>query len=143
MSRKQLWFAYAVVCFLLIWGLDLVNSIKFEGSIAWNEVISPFHASQLIYAISTFWLTRLVFQKFYRTKKFAALALSILGLILAFIFIRFTLEEVLYPLLFNLKNYPENVRILYYALDNVYYALIYITLGTLIFLFDHQLRTQK
>lgn len=143
MTRKQLWFAYAIVCFLLIWGLDLVNSLKFNGTIAWREAISPFNASQLIYILTTFWLTSVIFRKFYRARKFGLLTLSLLGLIVVFILFRFTLEEILYPIFFNLKNYSENVNIIYYALDNVYYALVYITLGMLLFLFDNQLRTQK
>lgn len=143
MTRKQLWFVYGITCFLLIWGLELVNSLKFKGSIAWDESINLFNVSQLLYICGTLLLTREIFRKYYTVKKYGLLILSIFGMILAFILARYTMEEVLYPLLFNIKNYPKNVNIIFYALDNVYYAVVYITLGTLIFLFDQQLLTQK
>ncbi|RYD83714.1 MAG: histidine kinase [Sphingobacteriales bacterium] len=143
MTRKQLWFAYAIVCFFTIWGWDLINSLKFKGAVTMHQVINPFHASQLIYTLATFWFTRIIFKKFYPAKKYVLLILSLLGLMIVFSLIRYTLEEALYPLLFNIRNYPKNVNIIYYVLDNLYYALVYITFGTLIFLFDQQLTTQK
>lgn len=143
MTRKQLWFAYAIVCFLTIWGWDLVNTFKFRGAVSLHDIINPFHVSQLIYILSTLWLTRMVFRKFYVTKRYALLAFSLIGVWLLFSLIRYSLEQVIYPGLFSISNYPKNVNVVYYVLDNLYYALVYITFGTLIFLFDHQLITQK
>ncbi|RZL06035.1 MAG: histidine kinase, partial [Pedobacter sp.] len=71
------------------------------------------------------------------------LLLSLPILIILFIVFRFTIEEKVYYFLFGFRNYPSNVRLVYYALDNVYYAIIYIVLGTLVFLMDNQLRSQK
>lgn len=143
MSRKQLWVIYGLMCFFLIWGWNLVDSLKFQGKISWKDIISPFYASQIVYMLTTLLLTRRILRRFYPAKKYFLAVLSLLGLIFFFIALRYSLEEVLYPLLFNMRNYPEKTNIIYYGLDNVYYAIVYIILGSLVFLLDHQLNTQK
>ena len=143
MSKKQLWFAYAIVCFLTIWGLDAVNAFKVKGGIRLHDIFSALQLSQLMYVLVTFWLTRVIFKRFFPTRKFLYLFLSLLLLIFVFSLLRYTIEEVVYPILFNIRNYPENVNPLYYLLDNLYYAVVNIIPGTLIFLFDHQLSSQK
>lgn len=143
MNKKQLWTAYGVLCFLLIWGWNIVDGLKFNGDISWSDLFNPFHVTQLIYIISCFLATRWVFQRYYTTKKYAALAVSIIGLIAGFILLRYLLEQIILPRFFGISNYPLNVKFQYYAFDNLYYAIVYIILGILIFLFDNQLIAQK
>ncbi|MBC7934784.1 MAG: histidine kinase [Rhizobacter sp.] len=143
MSRKQLWITYGILCFLTIWGWGFIDSLKFKGTIDWSEVISPFHFTQFIYIFTTFGLTRYFLKKYYPQKKYASLLLSLVLLMAVFISLRYVLEEVLFPLFFGYRNYPKNVNPVYYALDNIYYALVYIVLGTIVFFLDHQLSSQK
>ena len=143
MTRKQLWIIYAILAFLLIWGWSFIDSLKFRGTINWNEVISPFHFSQLTYILTTFWLTRFVLKKYYSAGKYATLFFSVVILITIFIVMRYLLEEVLFSVVFGFSNYPKNVNLVYYALDNLYYAVVYIVLGALVFLLDHQINAQK
>lgn len=143
MSRKQLWFIYGFLCFFLIWGWDLINSLKLNRSIQWNRIIGPFHLTQLIYILTTLLATRYIFKKYYPVKKYFSLLVALLLLIAVFILLRYCLEQQLLYHVFNILNYPGNVKISYYALDNIYYAVVYIVLGTLVFLLDHQLHSQK
>ncbi len=143
MSRNQRMISYLVVLFMMIWGLDLINVVKYNLSITWSQVFSPFRISQTIYALSTFLLCRLVWKKILPQRRYGWILPGILLLILAFILIRFTLEEWLSPLIFQARNYRQGVSWDYYVLDNIYYALIYITLGTLLYLLDAQLLQQK
>ncbi|RYY66595.1 MAG: hypothetical protein EOO13_15605, partial [Chitinophagaceae bacterium] len=103
MSKKQLWIIYGILCFLLIWGWGIINTLKFQGAIEWSEVLSPFHFSQLLYMLVTFWLTWYVFNKYYSRKKYWHLLLSILVLIAFFIVFRFIIEEKIYYFLFGFR----------------------------------------
>ncbi|RYY48537.1 MAG: histidine kinase [Chitinophagaceae bacterium] len=143
MSRKQLWIIYAVLCFLLTWGWGLVDTLKFKGSINWNEAFSPWHFSQVLYMLITFWLTRFIFRKYYISRRYIALALACGVLVVVFIALRYTIEEKIFYTLFGIRNYPAQVKFQYYALDNVYYAIVYIVLGTLVFLMDNQITAQR
>ena len=143
MSRKQLWITYGILCFLTIWGWGFIDSLKFKGRVDWHEVISPFHFTQLTYILCTFWLTRYFLKRYYPVKKYASALVSLLLIVLIFIVLRYVLEEVMFPLVLGYRNYPKNVNPVYYALDNIYYALVYIVLGTIVFFLDHQLRSQK
>ncbi len=53
---------------------------------------------------------------------------------LAAIFLRYFLEEMIGPYFFGLRNYPPGTSISYYIFDNLYFAIIYMSLGT-VFLF--------
>jgi sensor histidine kinase YesM len=143
MSRNQRIISYIVVLFMMIWGLDLINAVKYNQPITWKQALSPFHISQVIYALITFLLCRQVWKKILPQRRYGWILPGVLGLILAFVLTRYMLEEWLASLLFQARNYRPNVSWIYYLLDNIYYALIYITLGTLLYLLDAQLMQQK
>jgi two-component system LytT family sensor kinase len=143
MNKKQRWLAYAIVCFLLVWGWDIVDKLKFKGKVAWNDIFSPFHVTQLIYILLTLLATRWVFKKYYAPKKFGLLLVFLPLLVAGFIVFRYLLEQVMLPGLFGISNYPLRVNIGFYALDNLYYGVVYITLGILIFMLYYQLLSQK
>jgi LytS/YehU family sensor histidine kinase len=127
----------------MVWGLDLISAIKLNRTITVLDLLNIFHVTQVIYLTATLLLTRALLKKFYLAKKYALLAAGTVALMLFFILLRYALEEVIVAALFGYHNYNTNVSVIYYALDNVYYGLIYIVLGFLIFLLDNQIVTQK
>ena len=143
MTKKQLVVVYAVVVFMMVWGIDLINLLKFGRSFSWQSAFSVFTASQLIYITATLLLTRWVFGRFNLSRKYGWLLGGVAGLVLCFMLLRFLLEEVLSPALTGYHNYPKGVSPVFYALDNIYYSLIYIVLGLLIYLLDSQIASQK
>jgi two-component system, LytTR family, sensor kinase len=143
MTRKQLVVVYAIVIFMMVWGLDLIAIIKVKRPIALRDVLNVFTVSQIIYITTTLLLTRFFFKKYFLAKRYDLLAISGIGLMLFFILLRYTLEEVIAAALFGYHNYNINVSFNFYVLDNIYYALIYVVLGFLIFLLDNQIATQK
>ncbi|MFT3978966.1 MAG: histidine kinase [Ferruginibacter sp.] len=143
MNKKQLWISYGILCFLLIWGWDIIDELKFRGTVRWSNIFSLFHVTQFIYTLSTLLATRYVFKKYYTAKKYGKLALSLFAVVIGFIAFRYFLEQVILLHFFEMANYPANVHIGYYALDNLYYAIVFIVLGSLVFLLDHQLSSQK
>lgn len=143
MNTKQLTICYTIICFMMIWGLDAVNLFKFDSTINWNEVLHPLHATHLIYMLTTMMATRYVFRKYYVGKKYVHLLFSIVGLFVVFIVLRYTLEELLMPYLFQMRNYNPNTGFKYYVLDNLYYAAVNVLLGFLVFLLDYQVGAQQ
>lgn len=143
MNAKQLTICYTIICFMMIWGLNAVNLFKFDSTFNWNEVLHPLHATHLIYMLTTMMITRYVFRKYYVRKKYGQLLLSTIVLFALFIVLRYALEEVLMPSLFQIRNYNPTTAFKYYVLDNLYYAAVNILLGFLVFLLDYQVGAQK
>lgn len=143
MNTKQLSICYAIICFMMIWGLDAINLFKFNTTINWNELLHLLHATHLIYMLTTMMATRYVFRKYYVGKKYVHLLVSIVGLFFLFIVLRYTLEEILMPYLFKISNYNPNTPFNYYVIDNLYYAAVNILLGFLVFLLDYQVGSQQ
>lgn len=75
---------------------------------------------------------------------------TVVYLVLAFLAIttlRFLIEERLYPAVLGFRNYRANVSLLYYYLDNVYFAVLYSAFGVTYFFLmsehQHQLRQKN
>lgn len=143
MTRQQRLIVYSIVIFMMVWGLDLINAIKYHQAIGDANIFHLLNVSQILYALCTFLFVRAVSNRYFLTGKYLRFAGSILLAILLFIIFRYTLEQVLSPLLIDIRNYPVGVSLLYYSLDNVYYAIVYIFLGFLLFLLDSQIANQK
>ncbi len=143
MTKKQLVAVYAVVVFMMVWGFDLINALKFNEPITVSRAFRVFAITQMIYSLTTLVLTRAVFRKYFPSRRYWHLLVSLAGVLVLFIGWRYLLEEVFSAALFGYHNYSRNVSFGYYALDNLYYALVYIFLGFLIFLLDNQVTSQK
>lgn len=143
MTRSQRYISYAAVIFLMVWGLDLINAIKFNLPITWEDVFSPLRFSQTAYCLGTFILCRALFRRIIPRRRYLLILPAILLLILFFTIFRYMLEEVLYPVLFQMSNYRAGTSLFYYTLDNIYFAFVYITLGILLYLVDAYIQQQK
>lgn len=143
MRRKNLVIAYVLFTFIMVWGFDLLNAVKFHTPVTVENVFHPLNFSQVLYALATLLLTRYVFHRFYLKKKYGWLVIGMIGLFVFFIAFRYTLEEILNPLIFGFHNYRRDVSLIYYTLDNIYYATLYISLGIAIFFVDAQVGHQK
>jgi sensor histidine kinase YesM len=82
-----------------------------------------------LYTAGAYWM----FYKVY-TKERQWLSFSLLIVVALFaIMVRYLLQEVLGRLLFGVGNYTDSTTLSYYIFDNLYYAIIYISLGTVYF----------
>ncbi|RYZ17309.1 MAG: hypothetical protein EOO16_24410, partial [Chitinophagaceae bacterium] len=131
MTRQQRILAYGSMLFLLLWGIDLLNMLKFGTRPKWLDLFNLFTLSGALYILGTLLAARWLLR---RTQERRALLLAgIPALIIAFILLRYGLEELLFPALFGYRNYNPATPFLFYSLDNIYYASVYIVLGTLIY----------
>ncbi|MEZ5056038.1 MAG: sensor histidine kinase [Saprospiraceae bacterium] len=127
---------------MLLFGISLVQENIFTADFDWTRIFHRYLFSQALYVLVTLELTNRLFKRYYPQKKILELTFGILGLIVFFILFRYFLEEWLYKLIFGKGNYI-NATFTYYFRDNILYAINYITLGFLVFLFDNNWQIQQ
>lgn len=143
MNRKQRLLVYAFTIFMLVWGLDLISLLKNGRPIDWGETFNIFIICQIVYVTSTLLITRWIGTRFFSSRRYGPFWAGMIGVVILFVCQRYLLEQVILGRLFNIWNYPPSIRFAYYFLDNLYYALIYVLLGFLIYLLDAQLSNQR
>lgn len=82
-----------------------------------------------------------IFERYFRKSKRQALLYWIVSVVLV-ITIRYSIEEVLYPWLFHFRNYRANTPLLYYYIDNIYFAILYSAFGIVYFFIQNESRHQ-
>lgn len=96
----------------------------------------------LLYPLVCFFIFETTFRK---SKKRTLLYLFLT--LLAVTTVRFLIEERLYPAVLGFRNYRANVSLLYYYLDNVYFAVLYAAFGIVYFFliseYQHQLKQKN
>lgn len=127
----------------MVWGFDLLTAIKYGESFSITAFWDIFRLCALFYAGSTLLLVRAVCIKFYRTRRYGLVLTGLLGALIYFMAVRYLLEQLVLPKLFDAQNYPTNISFKYYVLDNAYYASIYVVLGLLFFLMENQAYNEK
>ncbi|RYY89914.1 MAG: histidine kinase [Chitinophagaceae bacterium] len=137
MTRKQRFWAYAAVFVLLVWGLELLNALKYNKAANWTDLFNIFTLSSCVYILGTLLATRQVLLRV--QGRWTHLLYWLPLLIVAFVLVRFGLEELLFPVLFGFRNYSAETPFFFYFLDNIYYAAVYIVLGSLLFFADEWL----
>lgn len=144
MSRKHLILVYCFFFFMYFFGFDLMGNSNAGLSIPWNKMFGPLDLSYYLYTILTVLLAHfLIFRKYFYAKPRWKLWAAILALLVFFILFRYTLEEIIYPRLIGHGNYNPKTTFRYYAVDNIYYGLVRIFIGFVLFLLDDSFRQQK
>ncbi|RYZ23303.1 MAG: histidine kinase [Chitinophagaceae bacterium] len=141
MTRRQLTYTYALILVVLVWGIDGINALKFGERVELRSVFSVFNLSQLVYAAGTLVATRLILRRLRPRPVLAAAALA--ALIPAFVLLRYGMEELLFPAAFGYRNYNPNTPFGFYFLDNIYYALVYMVLGSIVYFADESMRGRR
>ena len=143
MTKKQRLLLYGICILLFLFGFDLINTLSQGNRVEWNKFFSFYHITTLVYMTATFWLSYKLWNLVWQKRKWLQITGVVVLLYVFFIIFRYLLEEVISPLLIGHGNYFTGVTFQYYVSDNLYYASIYIVVGFLLFLLDHQIRLQK
>lgn len=85
------------------------------------------------YALGAYWM---FFKTYSKKKQWLSFSLLI-PVALAAIFLRYFMQEILGRVLFGFGNYPDTTTLKYYIFDNLYYAITYISLGTVFFFIQY------
>lgn len=73
------------------------------------------------------------FYRFYPQGKKVLSFLLLIPVALVAIFLRYFMQETMGKWLFNVSNYAPGTTLQYYIFDNLYYAIIYLSVGTIFF----------
>jgi len=139
-----------IICYLLY---DFINDplrdILIDGE--WRQLFdfiesrkrfllfTSFNLSLLLYSLISY--TGLYY--FFPKKKYILCALIVIISILCPISIRYFLEQYLYEVIYGFANYKKGVSLLYYASDNYYYAIKYVSFGIIFFFIKYIFYREK
>lgn len=79
----------------------------------------------------------------YKKQKMYAIIGGIISIFLFFGLLRYSIEEMLFPILFGFRNYHEKTTLVYYFYDNVFFGYTTIFVATLIWLLNNALKTER
>lgn len=113
-----------------------IPNFKGFGSIAFNVSITIVQIIQ--FYICFLW----VYPKYLKPNKIPQLIGGMFIALLAFIFLRYGIEEMFYPKFFGMRNYSPDTPILYYAWDNVYWGTSYIIVAMAIYAVQQSFRSE-
>ncbi|PZU90599.1 MAG: histidine kinase [Chryseobacterium sp.] len=100
--------------------------------------------SFLFVNVIVFYLNYLVVLPFaYKKQKLYAIILGIISMFLCFSFLRYSIEEVLYPMFLGIRNYNEKTSLAYYIYDNTFFSYTTIFISSLIWFLNNALSSEK
>lgn len=98
--------------------------------------LALFMSNLLYFAAYTFGAYWMFFKTYSKEKQLLSFCLLI-PVALAAILLRYLMQEVLGPALYGARNYADGTSFKYYIFDNLYYAIIYLSLGTIFFFMQY------
>jgi two-component system, LytTR family, sensor kinase len=113
--------------YILIWLYQCwSNGSRAESLLSSNFLLTAsFSAATLLAA----YYVHIMASKFLKERKYWQLLLSVSGVALVFPFFRYSIEELLYPITFHIRNYTEGINLWYYIKDNTNYIITPIFMG--------------
>ncbi|SDC61452.1 sensor histidine kinase [Niabella drilacis] len=143
MNKKWIIPVYAGAVILLMTVSEIIYTLRTGTPFRISELLRPITLSQVIYMTLTLLLTRYMLYAFFLTKKYLQLLLAVVLVFTVFVFLRYLLEEVVFPRYLNFRNYPKGTTLGFYTLDNLHYGLSYIVLGIVFFFLEYRFDVQK
>ena len=106
------------------------------------DEITYFEISFLFVTFSTFYLNYLFFlRKFFDIKMVSKFLIGLVLIFAYFILARYSIEEIIFPIIFGTGNYFEGATFTYYIFDNLHWGSKPIIVSTIIWLVVNFIRT--
>jgi two-component system LytT family sensor kinase len=87
--------------------------------------------------IGTFYICYLfIIPKVFKPKKLYTVIISFFFSILCFVFLRYSMEEIILPATFGFRNYNQETGLGYYFFDNIYYGSIHVFIAGILWLLE-------
>ncbi|ANE51401.1 sensor histidine kinase [Flavisolibacter tropicus] len=120
------WFIFAPLVYQYMW----------RDPVEFKKLFNPLEISQFFIGAATFYFQYFfVMPKLFKSKRqTGAVVLWSLIALLIYIFLRYAVEELLYPYFLGVRNYTLGTTLTYYVFDNIYYGGRYIVASSLIWL---------
>lgn len=143
MRKHLLRIIIAYTCFELFrsLGSELPDLFKGEQTFTWlrDPKLMVLRLSNLFLFLMYPLVSFVIFFKFFHKNKRKAI-LYFLAAAFCVITSRYLLEEVVYREVFGFHNYYDGVPLLYYYVDNIYYAVVYSAFGILYYFLQNEQR---
>lgn len=144
MRNSTLLLVYAAFFFMYFFGFGIIAATNAGVPYPWHKQVSPLDFSYYFYTIGTAAAAHfIVFRRYYYAKPRWKVVLGIVLLLLSFILLRFSVEEILFPALLGEGNYNPGTTFRFYFFDNIYYGSIRVFIGFVLFLLDELIRSRK
>ena len=132
------WF-YKIGSYRLV-GQFISSDIKFSL----QDLMQPLNISNYLLYIIVFYVNYLfILPKYFKTKQYTKAWIAWILLLGCFIFLRFLVEEIMFPKFIGIKNYSEDTSTGFYIFDNVYYGAPMIIMSFFIWLVNDIITTEK
>ncbi|CAN5555103.1 sensor histidine kinase [soil metagenome] len=127
-----------------VWG-TLMGGLIFNKKLeSLSYYFHPLVISELVlYPIIFYFNYFFIMPKFYKTGKTGKAWIAWVLLLLAFIAMRYGVEEILYKHWLGITNYSSDTTIVYYMYDNLYFGGPLIVMSILFWILDDNLKSQK
>ncbi|MCX8534426.1 sensor histidine kinase [Chryseobacterium luquanense] len=142
MKKKQI-----ILLHLLYWLFFIYYQFRFaflpkEAGAELQSYILSY--SFLFVNLSTFYVNYFVLMPWvYKKQRLYAIFGGIVGIFLFFSLLRYSVEEILFPVFFGFRNYHEKTSLVYYIYDNIFFSYTAIFVATLIWLLNNALKTER
>ena len=142
MKKKQ-----TILLHLLYWLFFIYYQFRFafvpeDSNVELQSYILSY--SFLFVNLVTFYANYFILMPFvYKKQKMYAIIGGIVSIILFFSLLRYSIEEVLFPIIFGFRNYNEKTTLVYYIYDNIFFSYNAIFVATLIWLLNNALKTER
>lgn len=128
---------------IFFWVIYLIGSVVLPG-IAYGISsvildITFFVASFTCFYVNYF----LVVPTFFHADKIYRSVFAFFISVSCFVGIRYSIEQWLFPAIFNIRNYPADTNIFYYFFDNVFYSSTTIFISTAFWFFKYFINAEK
>jgi len=128
---------------IFFWVIYLIGSVVLPG-IAYGISsvildITFFMASFICFYVNYF----LVVPTFFHADKIYRSVFAFFISVSCFVGIRYSIEQWLFPAIFNIRNYPADTNIFYYFFDNVFYSSTTIFISTAFWFFKYFINAEK
>ncbi len=128
---------------LFFWIIYLIGSVVFPGiAHGINSVILDltfFVASITCFYVNYFF----VVPAFFNADKIYHSIFAFFISVSCFVSVRYLIEQLVFPALFDIRNYPEGTNFFYYFFDNVFYSSTTIFISTVFWFFKYFISTEK
>lgn len=128
---------------IFFWVIYIIGSVVLPG-IAYGISsvildITFFVASFACFYVNYF----LVVPTFFHADKIYRSVFAFFISVSCFVGIRYSIEQWLFPAIFNIRNYPADTNIFYYFFDNVFYSSTTIFISTAFWFFKYFINAEK
>lgn len=137
MKQKQVFFLHFFYWLLIIFNGLLARAVYDKDGLDILDV-TIFLANFLGFYVNYFFVA----PRFFDPKRFYLMIIGFFVGVFIFVLFRYSMEELLLPVMTGFRNYAEGTTFLYYFYDNIYYSSLTVFVSTNLWFFKYYLKVE-